>query len=287
MAVSALSLSLDGQGDRRNQSEWCDVIHAALEEGVNTFEIVHPSPALLAGAAAGLSAVSRRLLFVCLRIDPSLEPTELEAWVEATLHGLGLTEINLLAVSADDGMDPAMLVGMRRVKELGRCFGIAIAGDGDKLADRLDVVSFDALITPFNLLSGWRERRLIRTALEAHMGVIGAEPCPEAIAPLVAAATAESKPGLFKRAQPLAGVGTYGFLEKTPNWTCEQLCVGYALTEPAVATAMVKPGGRKHVAAVAGVTERDLPAAVSAQIEMARFSAEQAARDAQPQARRA
>ena len=72
IAVSALSLTLNGEGDRRKSSDWLALVHSALEQGVNAFEILRPSHALLSGFAEGIAAVRRALLFVGLRADPNL-----------------------------------------------------------------------------------------------------------------------------------------------------------------------------------------------------------------------
>ena len=118
------------------------------------------------------------------------------------------------------------------------------------------------------------------------MAVIGCEPHPGAAAALAEAAGAAAKPGWFAKPKPLAGVGSYAFLDLTPGWSAEQLCVGYALTEPALATVQTEVRDREHLTMLAEITERVLPAAVSAQIEMARFSAEQASGDERRSIRR-
>ena len=41
MAISALSLSLDGN-DTRSSGDWCDLIRAAFEARINAFEIKSP-----------------------------------------------------------------------------------------------------------------------------------------------------------------------------------------------------------------------------------------------------
>ncbi|MFT4255208.1 MAG: aldo/keto reductase, partial [Caulobacter sp.] len=78
-------------------------------------------------------------------------------------------------------------------------------------------------------------------------------------------------------AQFLANLGGYDFLDSTPGWTAQELCLGYALTEPSLATVQVITRKRDKLEALAQVVERDLPTGCAAQIEMARFSAEQAA----------
>jgi aryl-alcohol dehydrogenase-like predicted oxidoreductase len=188
----------------------------------------------------------------------------------------GLTELDLLSLEADPALAAGVPAAVRALRDQGRVRRLAIAGDSEALIDQVTAGAFDALITPFNILSGWRERHMIRLAMERQMAVIGCEPHPAHAATLADAANAEAKPGWFSKAQPLAGIGTYGFLDRTPGWTAEQLCFGYALTEPALATVLTRVESREHLAMLTDITERDLPAAVSAQIEMARFSAERA-----------
>jgi hypothetical protein len=113
------------------------------------------------------------------------------------------------------------------------------------------------------------------------MGVVACDPCPAELEALIETAEAKVKPGWFKRPKPLAGAGTYAFLATTHGWTAEQICLSYTLTEPAVATVQMPIASRKHLATLAAVTDKDLPSAVSAQIEMARFSEEEARKAAE------
>lgn len=280
MAVSVLSLELNGADDRRKPSDWRDLIHAAFEEGVNGFELANPSPALTAGFAEGAEAVKRSLLFVGLRADPSIDGERLQAWVRQVIAETRLGYLDFLALNAGATDDEESLAAAILLKEADTVRRLAVAGAGDLIEKDVESDLFDAVITPFNLLSGWRDRNLVRHILERQMGVIGCDPCPEELASLKESAEAHAKPGWFKRAKPLAGVGTYAFLGSTPHWTAEQICLAYALSEPSLASVQVALTGRKHLTELAGVTDRDLPSAVSAQIEMSRFSAEQAARDA-------
>ena len=89
---------------------------------------------------------------------------------------------------------------------------------------------------------------------------------------------APPKPSLWRRrTDPLDDVGGYEFLHNTRGWSGEEICLGYALTEPSLATVQVITTKRDKLEALAAVVERDLPTGCAAQIEMARFSAEQAA----------
>ncbi|MBP7649752.1 MAG: hypothetical protein KA744_07890, partial [Phenylobacterium sp.] len=76
------------------------------------------------------------------------------------------------------------------------------------------------------------------------------------------------------RAEPLAGAGTYAFLHQTHGWSAEEVCLAYALTEPAFATVQVEQFRAEAIERLALITDKDLPTGVAAQIEMARFSAD-------------
>jgi aryl-alcohol dehydrogenase-like predicted oxidoreductase len=279
MAVSALSLKLNGEDDEREASDWRDLMHAAFEQGINAFELVRPSPALLRGFAEGSAAVKRSLIFVALRLDSGLEGQGVVDWVEEVTETAGLEEVNLLGVDIADTTIPSVIAAMRWMKDEGMTNRLAVAGPGDLLEEQLPLGVFDAVITPFNLLSGWRERNLVRKALESQLGVIACDSCPAPLLSMAGQAKQQTKRGWFRRPEALAGAGSYAFLMSTPGWTLEQICLGYALTEPAVASVQVEPIGVEQLASLAEVTDRGLPSRVSAQIEMARFSAEREAAD--------
>ena len=280
MAVSVLSLELSGEDDRKKPGDWRDLIHAAFEEGVNAFEIVNPTPALMTGFSEAAEAVKRSLLFVGLRADAATDGQLLERAVHEVIAQTRLGYLDLLTLGAGVTRSEDLLTAAIRLKDADVARHLAVAGSSSDLMDA-DIGSglFDAILTPFSLLSGWRDRNMVRRALEAQMGVIGFDPCPDELESMLETAESKAKPGLFKRRPPpLVGMGTYAFLGKTPGWSTEQICLAHALTEPALASVQMAPSDRKHLSHLAAVPDRDLPSQVSAQIEMARFSAEEAAR---------
>jgi aryl-alcohol dehydrogenase-like predicted oxidoreductase len=286
MAVSTLSLSLDGADDGKKPSDWRDLVHAAFEEGVNAFEIVRPTLALLTGFAEGASVVKRSLIFTALRVDAGVDAESLERWVAQVTSRAGIGELNLLTADAGATRAEGMLAALQRLQTSDLVYHLAVAGAGDLLAEDIEADHFDAIVTPFNMLSSWRDRNMVRKALERQMGVIACEPFPPALAGLLEATHDETKPGWFKKAKPLAGMGTYAFLGATRGWSAEQLCLAYTLTEPAVATVLMPLETRKRLTELAGAAERDLPSTVSAQIEMARFSEKATEADRHAQGRR-
>jgi hypothetical protein len=142
---------------------------------------------------------------------------------------------------------------------------IGVSGEGPAADACIGQAPFEVLSTPFNLTSDWKSRRRVRDAAAAGMVAIAYDPMPgEMLKPAAAAA----KPSLLDRvmqsnAAP-ADTGAYAFLHQTNGWSAEELCLGFALTEPSFAT----------VQHLAGVAERELPTGAAAQIEMARFSVE-------------
>jgi aryl-alcohol dehydrogenase-like predicted oxidoreductase len=272
MAVSCLSISLNGARADLRPGDWRGLIHAAFEEGINTFELVNPTMDLLAGFADGVSAVKRSLLFTALRVDATVEARRLQHWVEDTVAAASIDHLNLLTVDAGASYATDVLGDLLLMRETGLTKRLAVIGDGELLADDVEAGHFDAIVTAFSMRSNWRDRNLLRVALERQMGVIAIDPFPAELASLAAVATSETKPKWYKKPKPLAGTGTYAFLEKTRGWTAHQLCLAYALTEPAVATVMLELDDPKTLAELASTSDRDLPSTVSAQIEMARFS---------------
>jgi aryl-alcohol dehydrogenase-like predicted oxidoreductase len=192
--------------------------------------------------------------------------------VEDTVAGAGIDHLNLLTVDAGASYATDLLGDLLAMRETGLARRLAVSGDGDLLADDVEAGHFDAIVTGFSMRSSWRDRNLLRVSLERQMGVIAVDPFPPELEGLAQVASKEAKPKWYKKSKPLAGVGTYAFLEKTRGWTAQQLCLAYALTEPAVASVMVEMYDPKALTELASTSDRDLPSTVSAQIEMARFS---------------
>ncbi|HWU78574.1 MAG TPA: hypothetical protein VN158_00710, partial [Caulobacter sp.] len=131
-----------------------------------------------------------------------------------------------------------------------------------------------AVSSPFNLSSGWAERHRIRHASQQDFAVIGEDFWPQALRE--GGEMAGPKPSLWRRrSDPLADIGGYEFLHATQGWSGEDICLGYALTEPSLSTVRITADTRAEVERLAAVVERDLPNGVCAQIEMARFSAQE------------
>jgi hypothetical protein len=152
--------------------------------------------------------------------------------------------------------------------------GVGIASRGDIDPGLLKSGLITAVSSPFNLSSGWAERHRSRHASQHDFAVIGEDFWPQALRE--GGELAGPKPSLWRRrSDPLADIGGYEFLHATQGWSGEDICLGYALTEPSLSTVRITADTRAEVERLAAVVERDLPNGVCAQIEMARFSAQE------------
>lgn len=262
LVVSAVSLLLDGD-QRLSARDWRGLIAAAMDLGINGFEIVGEAPALIEGAGEALADVERDLLFVAwcpraLAADPG-------ATVEAFLARMRLGYLDLL------NFDPAppQAEAMQRMRQARLVRGFGLTRDDEETDLLIARGAFEALTTDYSPVSGWRERNRLKAAAGRDMAVIARDIWPEAMQPKK---TLFRKPLLGRRNNPLAGMGGYHFLESTQGWTAEEICLAYVLTEPAVTTVRLEVDRIDRLARLAEIPDRDLPTGVAAQIEMARFS---------------
>jgi aryl-alcohol dehydrogenase-like predicted oxidoreductase len=283
MALSAVSLILN-DGSRRGIGEWTDLIQAALDCGVNTFEVTGRDPAMLDGLGKALSVVERRLVFVAWRFGPrampphlaakAFSPIAMEGLTQAAIARTGLDYLDLVQLD-DPGqhdLSPAGLQSLKQMRARGTIRMIGIAGESPEIDAYISTGAFETLSTPFNMLSGWRERNRIKAAGSRNMAVIGYDYYPEEM--LTIAEAAKPKRGLLSWRRRDKGVAPqpYAFLHSNREWTAEEICLGYALTEPALVTMQIEPRDIEHIQTLAAVPERQLPSGLPAQIEMSRFA---------------
>lgn len=269
--VSAVSLILQPDPSHRRPADWVSLIYTALECGISGFELRAMDPVLGQGVAHAMHAVDRRLVFVALRL--SLRPgrqaslNSVGGQVQGALAATGLDYLDAVLLDPPAAVTPEGIKELAALKSAGLVRALGVSGSDEGVDALVAGGKLDLLVTEYSLLSGWTERRRVRAAGACDMGVIAFGSFPkEQLERLM-------QPRQQKdRAQPLAGVGGYGFLESTKDWTCEDLCLAYALTEPSLASVLVHAQSIDHLERLAAVPDRELPPAVAAQIEMARFS---------------
>lgn len=287
VTVSAVTLRLSDQS-RLRANEWRALIFTAVENGINSFQIDGVSSALLQGAAEAFGSIERRLLFLTWRIRDEagqLTRATIDTMMASAFDGLGLDYLDLALLNDPlaPELPPAADAALRTLHEGRAIRGLGVASRGDVHPTLMKTGLVTALSSPFNLSSGWAERNRVRAAITQDLAVIGEDFWPQALRETTAKPLIQ-KPSLWRRrTDPLADVGGYDFLTSTQGWSAEEICLGYALTEPSLATVRITADTKAEVERLAAVVERDLPNGVCAQIEMARFSAQ----EAQKAARRA
>ena len=279
-AVSAISLRLEDQ-PRLKAGDWRKLVYAALESGINSFEFDGVSPALIEGAAEAFSTVERRLLFIAWRLraasDRALRAQAVHDMVDQALDRTGLGHLDVAVLDDPDAntFPNETLEQLKALKNARLIRLLGVAGAGEAFDAYVGSGQFEAMATPFNLASGWIERNRVRAGTAREMAVIGQDYWPHSLRE--ERKSFVPKPSLWRRrTDPLADVGGYDFLHNTPGWSDQQICLAYALTEPSLATVQVTAGTPAELEALAAIAERDLPTGCAAQIEMARFSAQEA-----------
>jgi aryl-alcohol dehydrogenase-like predicted oxidoreductase len=280
MAVSAISLRLEDQ-PRLRASDWRKLVYSALESGINTFEFDGVSPALIEGASEAFSTVERRLLFIGWRLrasgDRALKAQAIHDMIDQALDRTGLGHLDLATLDDPDAnaFPSETLEQLKALRSARLIRLLGVAGGGEKFDAYAASGQFEAMATSFNLASGWVERNRVRTAMSREMAVLALDYWPHSLRE--ERKSFLPKPSLWRRrTDPLADVGGYDFLHNTPGWSPQQICLAYALTEPSLATVQITASTPAEVEAQAAITERDLPTGCAAQIEMARFSAQEA-----------
>ena len=281
-AVSAVSLLLRDAPNLSSPGAWRSLVISAMESGVNSFEATEGSDVLAMGRGEALSVVERRLIFLGWRLrgNPAGAVTarDIADHVRAALQRTraGYLDLLMLDETAAETMTPDAFTYLADLRNAGVCLQIGVVGEGPVIDKCIANDTFDVLATSFNLVSDWQTRRRIRDASAANMTLIGCDPFPTGLQSGPSARSEIERPmrrGLLggRRHDPSPAASIYGFLHDTPGWSYEELCLAFALTEPAFATIQLEAGRADMIERMATVTDKDLPTGVAAQIEMARF----------------
>lgn len=268
-AISALTLRL-GDAARPTVDGTRALLLAAKASGINSFQIDGVSDELLRGAKEAFAQIERHELFVALRARGASEQA-----LGPILDGLGLDEADLVLINTPQqpAPPPALENALRSGRAGGRNCGLGLATRAEIDPRLLDHDLVVAIVSPFNLTSGAAERQRLREAERRGLLVFGEDFWPQT---LRVGARNMPRPSLWRRrTDPLAGIGGYDFLSDTPGWSGEEICLAYALTEPSLTSVCVTVEHPEDVRRLAAVVDRTLPDSVRAQIELARFSAQE------------
>ncbi len=274
--VSAVSLALHATHAHASAEGWRGVIFAGLENGINCFDLADRSAPLAGGVGLALQAVDRRLLFLIwtLRGD-SRQALTAQAIADSVRDGLKYSgaryfDVLMLDETAFHTLTPQAHAYLEQLRAKRFVLQLGLRGAGEALQTAVADPAFEVLATPYNIASERKARQLLRDASEKDMVTIAYDAAP---GDLIVPPRPSQTPEVMKRTRqnPLADVGTYAFLHSTQNWSAEELCIAYALIEPALATIQFEITDPAHIALVAATPEREPPSSLGAQIEMARF----------------
>ena len=278
VTVSALSLAVPEGPMAR--SDVVQLISGALEQGINCFEFSAASDhATLKAACEALKAVDRELIIVGLRLahgkgERGLSLPTLERALQITLAECKLSHLDLITLEAP-GPGEAVLPlfqALDRLRDARRLRVLGVAGDGPDLDAHIDSSRFDLISMPFTITSGWADRNRLRRALEREMIIIGSQFMPTNLPPQQENGTIGSLKRMVGKAEDPVRQA-YDFLYRSRDWTAEQICLAYALTEPSLASINIHASKPDQVQAMASIPDKEMPNGVPAMIEMARFSA--------------
>lgn len=282
MALSNIGLHLRFEKLHKNRPLAQKLIMTALENGINTFHFDTTDEGFLKNASEVFSVVDRKLLFVSLNAhdgeasEAAYEFKALRDRLRGAIKDSGFQWVDLLMF----GLPGATMLtddSLNFVDSLRRARMIRYTGAETEVEDMADLVRsghFDLIKTSFDIDTSWDKRRQIDTAIGREMNIFATDILPDAYRKASDVVPKEARRGWFgiKASNPLGGAGTHAFLHQTGGWTPEELCLGYALSQPGLSCILVDPDSTEHLEALAEVPERVLPSSVPAQIEMARFN---------------
>jgi hypothetical protein len=268
-SVSAITVRLDDSQRVGGAANWRDLVFAAMEAGVNAFEIGQTNKAMRAGLAEAFAAVDRRLLIISWRTPLADGAHEISRRAHELAEGLGLSGIDLLTLELDSDLrDPGLLADLRR---LVATRWLAVSGPPGLIDETIQIGQFDGVAMRNDPVGGWTEPNRLRASRAAARGM-AVSALDVGLAPPAAEAAPAVKRGLLSLFGRRPAPPEPKFQVQAPGWTAQQIAVAHALTDPAISTVMVQPRCIETLEALAAAVQRDLPAGAQAQIEMARFS---------------
>lgn len=289
-SASAVTLNLGDRTLARGRNGGAALITEAMEHGVNSFHLQTPDPVLGELVGSAIAPVDRRLVFVAVRVGSRRDrghatrdftPAGVTAAIDQFLAAARLDYVDMVILDEPgaEELSHATLTALKAQRASGRIQMLGIAGGAEVMDAYVSTNAFDVLATPFNVNSDWATRNRVRAAVERDMAVMAYDYFPESLSTAKKAETqGKAKRGLFgfgggpKQDPVFKGVGTFAFLHQTHNWSAEEICLAYALSEPTLSSVIIDTADPAVLDRLAGVPDRDMPPGMPAQIEMARVN---------------
>jgi aryl-alcohol dehydrogenase-like predicted oxidoreductase len=291
-AISTLTLSLGIDSLSRGVSTANDLIFSALEAGINSYRLENADPVLAEVVGHALANVERKLLNVSLELGAGdgrrgssrdFSAEGMTGSIDRCLRvsRLGWIDMALLAEPGELELPQSSLSALKALRTTGRIRHLGVSGEGEVMDAYVSTGAFDVLATPFHVNSDWRVRSRMRAARDQDMAILAYDYFPDSLSTdLKAGSLNRPKKGLFgfglggrPKDVPLQSAGTFAFLNRTPHWTAEAICLAHAMSDPSVSSVLIKAQDSTQLNMLAAVPEKDMPPGLAALIEMARVAA--------------
>jgi len=197
--LSGITLAIDDETPAALRTA---LIYAALEQGVNSFDIGGTDIAILDDVGPALASVDRRLLYVSVRLGVGRDgsgqivrdfsPERLIQVIETATARSGLQYIDcaLLDDPAGPELSLSSLAALKAARDEERIRKLGVAGAGPDIDAYIASKAFDTLVAPYSLTSGWQDRNRLKAAAAVDMSVLGYGYHPANVRPPVTGATA-------------------------------------------------------------------------------------------------
>lgn len=267
LSTSAVTLAVPAM----REHDAFNLICAALEHGINSFDIAGGDEAAAAALGRAIPSVGRGVIVLTLTIERVDRTEDIFPFAKMALRASGAQYLDALVLREDGAPSDITLRQIESMKTARRLRLAGVAADGDGADQALAVPGLDVLGATYNVSSGWPERNRIKAAAARGMSIIGRNYHIDPARP-VKAEGAKGLGRLFKKAPPAQIQRAYDFMSTTPGWTAQQIGLVHALMEPALATVRVETASIPLLGELAEAVDRVLPPNVATQIELARVA---------------
>jgi aryl-alcohol dehydrogenase-like predicted oxidoreductase len=247
------------------------LICAALEHGINSFDIAAGDEAAAAALGRAIPSVGRNVIVLTLTIERVDRSEDIFPLAKQALRATGAQYLDALVLREDGAPTEVTRRQIQSMKAARRLRLAGVAADGDGADQALAAPGLDLLGTSYNVSSGWPERNRIKAAGAQGMTIVGRNFHIDPARPAKVEA-AKGLGRLFKKAPAPQVQRAYDFMSTTPGWTSEQISLVYALSEPALATVRVETASIPLLGELAEAVDKVLPSNVATQIELARVA---------------
>lgn len=283
-SISALLVSVDSHEDETLQDGF---LADCLDVGVNAFEARLDDLHAIQALGRGLASVERSMVVVGLRaVTPpahrrrDLSREMVVRLLQDALRNTGLRWIDYLIIDdpEPDELDHAFFMTIEAARQAKRLRYVGVGGDGQTINDLIDTGHIQLYAAPYSLTSNQSVRKRLRQGESSNLMILGYDYYPQSVRQAQEAPAATGSGilsflgfGGSARAREASG-GPYDFLNHVRNWSPEQICLAYALNEPAISAVRIGALDVQTIKGLVEAVERELPNGLAAQIELARMS---------------